>query len=116
MRYPHKVEIFRPEGDVYDPFAQPDEIVFAPIYEGICRCDMGIRTRLRAKSVMDADYEVYVPNPNMPFISERDEVRVTFPNAPDERELRGAVKDFLRYDRNCVVYFNVIKEPKSDVE
>jgi hypothetical protein len=116
MRYPHFVQIFRPEGDVYNPFAKPEEIVFEPIYEGICRCDMGIRTRLRAKSVMDADYEIYIPNPNMPYVSERDEVKVVFPNAPDERVLEGTVKDFLRYDRNCIVYFNIIKETKSEIE
>lgn len=109
-RYPHKCVILEPPEDKDNPYAQDNE--YREVYSGSCRCYNNNLTTYRTSKIMNCDFCLSIPNPRMVDIGENFKVLVKYPNIQSENEwnLVGYVKDFVRYDRNCEVYFQMIKE------
>lgn len=112
-RYPHTVLIQKPDNadlDQTNPWAE--EVKYIDVYKGACRCYLNAQSRFRTNKVMDSDYCVTIPDPTMKDIGENYKVCVKFPNSPSKNNYNviGYVKDFIRYDRNCLIHFQVIKE------
>lgn len=107
-RYPHTILIQKPSDNANNPFEEPS---YEDVYTGRCRCYLNGQTRFRSNKVMDSDFAVSIPDSHMIAIGENFRVFIDY-NLTDNTEwsLMGYCKDFVRYDRNCYIYFQVIKE------
>ena len=107
-RYPHTILIQRAEGDFNNPF---EDVSFEDVYEGRCRCFINGQARFRSNKVMDSDYHVIIPNARMVAIGENYKANVSY-NIGGVRkyEVIGYVKDFVRYDKVCEIFIQVVKE------
>ena len=112
-RYPHKVLIQKPDNtDTNQANPWAEEVEYIDVYSGQCRCYLNAQSRFRTNKVMDSDFCVTIPDPKMIDIGENYRVCVKYPNSPSKNPYNviGFVKDFVRYDRNCLIHFQVIKE------
>lgn len=108
-RYPHTILIQKPSDNASNPYKEPS---YNDVYKGRCRCYLNGQSRFRSQKVMDSDFAVSIPDPHMVTIGETYKVCIRY-NIHDsiyDWDLMGYVKDFIRYDRNCYIYFQVIKE------
>lgn len=107
-RYPHSILIQKPNGDFNNPF---EEVHFTPVYSGRCRCFINGQARFRSNKVMDADYHAVIPDPQMITVGENYQAFVSYNTGREKKyEVIGFVKDFVRYDKVCEVFIQVIKE------
>ncbi len=108
-RYPHTILIQKPSDNANNPYEEP---TYEDVYTGRCRCYLNGQSRFRSNKVMDSDFAVSIPDPRMITIGENFKVLIKY-NQNDSKynwDLMGYCKDFVRYDRNCYIFFQVIKE------
>lgn len=111
-RYPHTCVILAPPEDGDNPYLKDAESKYEEVYRGKCRCFNNKLSAFRVVKVMDCDYCLSIPDPRMPDIGENFKVGVKYPDSPSENEwnIVGYVKDFVRYDRNCELFIQMVKE------
>ena len=107
-RFPHTILVQKAQGDFNNPF---EEVGFENVYKGRCRCFINGQDRMRANKIMDSDYHVVIPDPRMVTIGENYKANISYNVSGDEKyDVIGYVKDFVRYDKVCELFVQVIKE------
>ena len=107
-RFPHTILIQKPSDGYNNPFK---EASYEDVYKGRCRCFINGQARFRSQKVMDADFHAVIPDPGMVTIGENYKANVSYDlNSETKYDVIGFVKDFVRYDKVCEVFIQVIKE------
>ena len=108
-RFPDKFIVMQPVGNIDDPYNPPE---YKMLYSGKCRCYLRKPTATRIGTVKDSDFRIVVPDRSMPDVGENFRVCVKMHTNKNNRfwDHVGYVSDFARYDRNCEIDFNMVKE------
>jgi hypothetical protein len=96
-RYCDYIEIYRPTGDVYNPFGEVDSITEELVFEGDCKAN------IRQQNDIDAEcyYDIYIYDPEVK-VQSRD-VAYFYSNSDKEDKVKLVIITAQRFARNTVI-------------
>ena len=107
-RYCDYIKIYELQGELYDPFAENDEIEKELVYEGECK---SLLAHFRGnRSLPDAEnYTITIPDPDLTNINIRNVAYLNTNNNEDDL-VKLTIIEVKRYERNTMIHAIALKD------